>query len=50
MYRVRPNNMCKITYETIPYEKIRTKYGIKLFQFRLGLRENEVRKFKREIC
>lgn len=42
MYRVRPNNMCKSPYETIPYKKIRTKYGIKLFHFRLGLRENEV--------
>lgn len=33
---------CKLTYEMIPYKKIRTKYGIKLFHFRLGLREDEV--------
>lgn len=42
MYRVRPNNMYKRTYETIPYEKMRTEYGIKLFHFSLSLRGNEV--------
>ena len=36
----------RITYtsghEVVPYEKIRTKYGIKFFRLRFSFRENRV--------